>query len=342
MSRRSRKSYDKPNLIKHICSRVAGKRGEDRIFMEGSEADLFYAHFETLHRFFAVDILGFTLMGNHFHLMLREIPKKRLKALLTPEEIKRRWRERYVRERVEGQRYRPKIEPDWKDKKVRADWRRRMRSYQSLVHDLQGEFAQKYNTRHDRRGALWAERFHMNLLNGIAAVKACLEYIDLNPVKAGLVEQAAQWAHGFFGQASKKLLGASFAESHPGRAAWLRSLRHNPQSDPEAPGVKCYLNEQFREEIDAALAEHEKTVERRAREIAARLAQKTATEELIDKTMQDLVPPKTRPSVFSSVIALGDIDFIRALASKFQRKRPAIRSLVDLGFPEVFALGRRC
>jgi len=182
----------------------------------------------------------------------------------------------------------------------------------------------------------------MNLLNGIAAVKACLEYIDLNPVKAGLVEQAAQWAHGFFGQASKKLLGASFAESHPGRAAWLRSLRHNPQSDPEAPVVKCYLNEQFRAEIDAALAEHEKTVERRSREIAARLAQQTAVEDLVDKTAKDLVPPKTRPSVFSSVIALGDLDFIRALASKFQRKRPAIRSLVDHGFPEVFALGRRC
>ena len=52
----------------------------------------------------------------------------------------------------------------------------------------EGCFAQQYNRRHKRYGALWSERVKSVLLEGGAAVAAIAAYIDLNPVRAGLCE----------------------------------------------------------------------------------------------------------------------------------------------------------
>jgi hypothetical protein len=44
----------------------------------------------------------------------------------------------------------------------------------------------RYNRRHGRYGAFWAERFKSLLLEGGQAVATVAAYIDLNPVRAAL------------------------------------------------------------------------------------------------------------------------------------------------------------
>ena len=55
-----------------------------------------------------------------------------------------------------------------------------------------GEYSRQFNGRHGRSGHLWQNRFYSCPLEG-AHVLNCLRYVDLNPVRARMVGQAADW-----------------------------------------------------------------------------------------------------------------------------------------------------
>ena len=46
-----------------------------------------------------------------------------------------------------------------------------------------------YNKRHHRRGTLWGERFKSVMVENSETLINCLAYIDLNPVRAAIVER---------------------------------------------------------------------------------------------------------------------------------------------------------
>lgn len=50
-----------------------------------------------------------------------------------------------------------------------------------------------FNARHQRTGTLWEGRFRAGLIEGEHHLMACMRYIELNPVRAGLCVEAAQW-----------------------------------------------------------------------------------------------------------------------------------------------------
>lgn len=50
-----------------------------------------------------------------------------------------------------------------------------------------------FNTRHQRSGTLWEGRFRAGLIEGERHLLACMRYIELNPVRAGLCQDATQW-----------------------------------------------------------------------------------------------------------------------------------------------------
>jgi putative transposase len=51
-----------------------------------------------------------------------------------------------------------------------------------------------FNARHRRTGTLWEGRFRAGIIEGERHLLACMRYIELNPVRAGLCQEAAQWA----------------------------------------------------------------------------------------------------------------------------------------------------
>ncbi|MDR0785746.1 MAG: transposase [Treponema sp.] len=57
-------------------------------------------------------------------------------------------------------------------------------------------FAKAWNKAHGRKGHVWGERFYSRIIGGIDDFLRTREYIADNPVKAGLVERAAEWAFG--------------------------------------------------------------------------------------------------------------------------------------------------
>ncbi|MGH8455353.1 MAG: transposase [Stenotrophobium sp.] len=71
-------------------------------------------------------------------------------------------------------------------------------------------YVQYFNKRHQRTGTLWEGRYKATLIQTERYLLACMAYIDLNPVRAGMVARAADYrwsSHGhYIGQRSDKLI----------------------------------------------------------------------------------------------------------------------------------------
>jgi len=57
-----------------------------------------------------------------------------------------------------------------------------------LMRDLGQRYVQYFNRRHERTGTLWEGRFRSCIAQSALYVLACYRYIELNPVRAGMVD----------------------------------------------------------------------------------------------------------------------------------------------------------
>jgi putative transposase len=56
-----------------------------------------------------------------------------------------------------------------------------------------GRTGQEYNQRKDRKGAFWEDRYHATVIESGEHLLRCIVYIDLNMVRAGIVDHPSQW-----------------------------------------------------------------------------------------------------------------------------------------------------
>ena len=56
-----------------------------------------------------------------------------------------------------------------------------------------GRTGQEYNVRKNRKGAFWEDRYHATAVEKNLYLRKCMTYIDLNMVRAGVVEHPSQW-----------------------------------------------------------------------------------------------------------------------------------------------------
>lgn len=62
-----------------------------------------------------------------------------------------------------------------------------------MMQSMGRAYAQYFNKRHQRTGTLWDGRYRATVLEAQSFLLPCMTYIDLNPVRGGLVEQAADY-----------------------------------------------------------------------------------------------------------------------------------------------------
>ena len=55
--------------------------------------------------------------------------------------------------------------------------------------------AQAYNKRKNRKGAFWEDRYHATAIDSEQYLIQCLVYIDMNMVRAGIVQHPGNWLH---------------------------------------------------------------------------------------------------------------------------------------------------
>ena len=78
-----------------------------------------------------------------------------------------------------------------------------------LMRRLAGMFANRFNRIRGRKGHLWEGRFRSTIVEASTFFLECMAYIDLNPVRAGIVEQPQDYpwsGHRFLAEETEDLL----------------------------------------------------------------------------------------------------------------------------------------
>lgn len=60
---------------------------------------------------------------------------------------------------------------------------------------ISGRVGQQFNRRKSRKGAYWEDRYHATAVQADGHLARCMVYIDLNMVRAGVVEHPSDWTH---------------------------------------------------------------------------------------------------------------------------------------------------
>jgi putative transposase len=68
---------------------------------------------------------------------------------------------------------------------------------------IAGRTAQEYNERKGRHGAFWEDRYHATAIEANEHLYRCLVYIDLNMVRAGVVNHPERWKESGFKEIQK-------------------------------------------------------------------------------------------------------------------------------------------
>lgn len=64
-----------------------------------------------------------------------------------------------------------------------------------IMHSIDRWYARWYNEYYERKGHFWEDRFYGELIKDDTQLLATMRYIDLNPVRAGLCKDPAEWPH---------------------------------------------------------------------------------------------------------------------------------------------------
>jgi len=99
------------------------------------------------------------------------------------EEIKRRYKLYY------GEDSKQEVHDEEMIENLRKKWS----NLSEYVKEIKQGFSRFYNRRHHRKGFFWSERFKSLIVENGETLINCLAYIDLNPVRAGIVERPEQY-----------------------------------------------------------------------------------------------------------------------------------------------------
>jgi len=140
--------------------------------------------------FCGVEVLTYALMSNHFHVLVR-VPEA---SRVSDKELMRRWRVLYPKptkyeSATATTMERTLAEGGEEAAAIRKRLKARMHDLSEFMKTLKQRFTTWFNKSHDRYGTLWADRFKSVLVEGQGnPLQTIAAYIDLNPVRAGLVD----------------------------------------------------------------------------------------------------------------------------------------------------------
>ncbi len=242
MARVSRSEVFTPKeiAIVHLMNRVVR-----RCFLMGDDplTGMNYDHrkvwiedqFQLLAKYFGIDLLCYSVMSNHFHLILRSRPD--IVETWSNEEVAWRWLMLCPkRKRKDGSPCEPKeneINAIVNNAKLLAQLRLRLSDISWWMRLVCQRIAQRCNKEDKVKGKFWESRFHAVRLLDEQAVLSCAVYVDLNPIKAQLAEDLEHNDHtsiqlrlrDFLIQRQSTSTGRSISEEERAMASRMQKLR---------------------------------------------------------------------------------------------------------------------
>ena len=143
----------------------------------------------TLAGAFAVRVYSYAVMSNHCHIALEYRPQDALGY--SDEEVARRWLVAYPPRRA-GQ-LELRVQALLEDPERIAKLRGRLGDLSWYMKCLNEAIARRANREDDCTGRFWEGRFNSSRpMESLAALYACMTYVDLNPLRAGATGRVAE------------------------------------------------------------------------------------------------------------------------------------------------------
>ncbi|MCW0217684.1 MAG: transposase [Prosthecobacter sp.] len=181
------------NYTYHVMSRTCG--GE--VFFDDVEKEALKRLMWRLADFSGVKLVTYCVMGNHFHALVevprRELWLERFAGAAGEEKLFEHLRLLYsktyiafLREELSELR---RLGQETRVQEKLEAIKKRFCDLSIYVKEVKERFSRWFNKRRGRRGTLWMDRFKSVMVeSGGEALRTMAAYIDLNPVRAGLVD----------------------------------------------------------------------------------------------------------------------------------------------------------
>ena len=191
-------SLEKP-AIYHCISRVVDRR----FVFGGAEREHFRMFMRMQENFSGCRVLSYCIMSNHFHILL-EVPPMPEGGISDGELLKRLAAtnsEAFVavvaKELAEA---RAEGRESWVAE-IHSRFTYRMHNLSEFMKTLLQRFTRWFNRTHQRSGTLWEERYKSVIVESGIAARTMAAYIDLNPVRAGMVSDPEEYRWSSYGEA---------------------------------------------------------------------------------------------------------------------------------------------
>ena len=172
----------------HLFNRISGVKG-DHPFTD-VDKEYGFRLLKNLCDYFLIEVISAAWMGNHFHLVVYAPGPDELPPLET---IAKRHND-YYKSMRKTFKYGPKLpQINVQNKPQCREAGRRMIDISRFMAAYQQRFTQVYNETRDRIGQLWSGRFKSVILDKLNALEACVLYVELNPVRSHLTDDASDY-----------------------------------------------------------------------------------------------------------------------------------------------------
>lgn len=148
------------------------------------------ARLEELAGIFGIDVLSFAVLSNHLHVVVRTRPDV-VKTWSDDEVALRWWRLFPQRRNEDGSAADPadvELNAIRNDTSGLKEKRRRLKDISWFMRCLAEPIARRGNLEDKVTGRFWEGRFRAQVLLDETAIAACMAYVDLNPIRAGIAE----------------------------------------------------------------------------------------------------------------------------------------------------------
>ena len=295
----------------HVMSRTCG----GQVLFDDVEKEALRRLLWKMAEFSGVRLVTYCIMGNHFHALV-EVPKReiwleRFAGDGGEERLYAHLRTLYSREFVgllkqemEGLR---KLGMDTLALAKLESIKKRFCDLSIFVKEVKERYSRWFNKRHERKGTLWMDRYKSVMVEGKGEpLHTMAAYIDLNPVRAGLVEDPKDY----------RWCGYAEAVSGSRRAQrGLSKVTAKPVDGWEqSGGAEAYRCLLFANGVEIRDAQNRKVVRRgvtadEARQVLKEKG-KLSTAEMV----------RLRVRYFSNGLVLGSKEFVESVFSENREK----------------------
>jgi len=181
---------------------------ERRFAFGVEEKERFRTLMRMMENFSGCRVLSYCLMCNHIHILL-EVPPRPVGGVTDADFLKRLsalYGEAFVADvaaQLDAARHEGGVEGGNPDRvaEIKGRFDYRMHDLGEFMKGLMQRFTQWFNGKHKRKGSLWEDRFRSVIVESGTAARTMAAYIDLNPVRAGIVEDPAEYRWSSYGEA---------------------------------------------------------------------------------------------------------------------------------------------